>query len=168
MRRLLLPLLAIVLLTSLVGPPGEAVAIPPRPAPAMQLTDLRGRAVDWKRFEGKVVLVDFWATWCAPCRLAMPEMQVLHDRYAARGFTVLGISVDQQGPANVERFVTSRKLTYPIAIDNPRDPVALRFGVRALPTAFLVDGKGRIVVRWVGSPDKKDLERHLKRMLPTG
>ena len=166
MRRLLLPLLAIVLWSSLLGPPGEAVQVFDRPAPALRLVDLEGKAVDWKRFEGKVVLVDFWATWCVPCRLSMPEMQKVHDRYRARGFSVIGISVDQQGPANVERFVATRKLTYPIAIDDLKDPVALRFGVRALPTAFLVDGKGRIVQRWIGSPDLKELEARLAKLLP--
>ena len=166
MRRLLLPLLAIVLLSSLAGPPGEAGQAYDRPAPALKLVDLEGRPVDWKRFEGKVVLVDFWATWCGPCRLAMPEMQSVHDRWSKRGFSVLGISVDQQGPANVQRFVATRKLTYPVAIDDLRDPISARFGVRAIPTAFLVDQRGRIVHRWIGSPDRKELETRLAGLLP--
>ena len=166
MRRLAFALLALVLLTSLIGPPGEAGPAVARPAPELRLVDLGGKAVDWKRFRGKVVLVDFWATWCGPCRISMPEMQALHDRYAKRGFSVLGISVDQHGPAPVQRFVTTRKLTYPIAIDDPNDPVAERFGVRALPTAFLVDGKGQVVARWIGAPDPKEIEQHLSRLLP--
>ncbi len=131
----------------------------------MKLVDLQGKSVDWKRFDGKVVLVDFWATWCQPCRAAMPEMQAVHDRWAKKGFTVLGISVDTQGPANVQKFVSTRKLTYPIAIDDPNDPLAERFGVYAIPWAVLVDGKGRIVQRWVGAPGREELEKHLATLL---
>ena len=140
---------------------------PSRPkAPAMKLVDLEGKAVDWKRFEGKVVLVDFWATWCQPCRVSMPEMQKVHERWSKKGFSVVGISVDTQGPANVQRFVATRKLTYPIAIDDPDDSVAGRFGVYALPWAVLVDRKGQVVHQWVGAPPTEELEQRLATLLP--
>src|SRR5687767_5715649 len=163
-------LIALVLLLSLAAlAPGPAPSAGPaelKAAPEIMLPDLEGKTVDWKRFEGKVVLLDFWATWCQPCRRSMPEMQVLHDRWGPRGFTVVGVSVDQQGPANVQKFVATLKLANRIAIDARHD-VAGRYGISALPTAYLVDGKGRIVKRWIGAPDKKDLERQLAILLPS-
>ena len=147
-------------------PVGYLPAVFPRPVPAMALKDLAGQAVDWKRFDDQVVLVDFWATWCVPCRKSMPELQALHARYASRGFSVLGISVDTQGPANVRKFVASRKLTYPIAIDDTKDPVWQRYRVKAVPAAFLVDREGRIVAQWTGATDLKDVEAKLATLLP--
>ena len=135
------------------------------PAPAIDLVDLDGHAVNWDRFRGKVVLVDFWATWCPPCRRSMPELQAVHERWQGRDFTVLGISVDQHGAAPVEKFIAEHGLTYPIAIDDPQDPVSSRWGVRVLPTAFLVDREGRIVRRWTGAADPGELDRRLSALL---
>ena len=149
-------------------PIGYLPPVFPRPVPAMELTDLAGKAVDWDRFDDRVVLVDFWATWCVPCRKAMPELQALHQRYAARGFSVLGISIDTQGPANVKKFVSTRKLTYPIAIDDPKDPLWQRYRVKAVPAAFLVDREGKIVAQWTGAANVKDVEAKLAAMLPDG
>jgi thiol-disulfide isomerase/thioredoxin len=146
-------------------PIGYLPAVFPRPVPAMALRDLAGQAVDWKRFDDQVVLVDFWATWCVPCRKVMPELQALHQKYASRGFSVLGISVDTQGPANVKKFVSSRKLTYPIAIDDTKDPVWQRYRVKAVPAAFLVDREGRIVAQWTGAADVEDVEAKLATLL---
>ena len=138
----------------------------PRPAPDLSLTDLNGAALDWKSLEGKVVLVDFWATWCAPCRKSMPRLQALHDRYANRGFTVLGVSIDQAKDApKVKRFASTRKITYPIAIDGAKGSVWERFAVKAVPAAFLVDANGQIVAQWTGAPDETDLEKRLVAML---
>jgi peroxiredoxin/YHS domain-containing protein len=147
-------------------PVGYLPAVFPRPVPEMKLEDLSGQAVDWKRFDDQVVLVDFWATWCVPCRKSMPELQALHERYRGRGFSVLGISVDTQGPANVKKFVSTRKLTYPIAIDDAEDPVWQRYRVKAVPAAFLVDREGRIVAQWTGAPNLKDVEAKLAALLP--
>ena len=143
----------------------DALSSGPKLAPALGLTDLKGKRVDWERFEGKVVLVDFWATWCPPCRRSLPELQALHERWSSRGFTVLGVSVDQQAAAHVAKFVAARELTYPIAIDT-KQAVAQRYGVRALPTAYLVDGEGRIVKYWVGPPDPDELEDRIAALLP--
>jgi peroxiredoxin len=140
-----------------LAPGHDASSSGPTLAPALGLTDLQGKWVDWKRFEGRLVLVDFWATWCRPCRRSLPELQELHERWSPGGFTVLGVSVDQQAAANVQKFVAARNLTYPIAID-AKQAVAQRYGVRALPTAYLVDGEGRIVKSWVGSPDPEELD----------
>ena len=138
----------------------------PRPAPELALTDLKGVTLDWKSLEGKVVLVDFWATWCVPCRKTMPALQALHDRYADRGFVVLGISIDQaKDAAKVKRFAIARKITYPLAIDGEKGSAWERFAVKAVPAAFLVDGKGQVVAQWTGTIDEVELEKHLLAFL---
>jgi cytochrome c biogenesis protein CcmG/thiol:disulfide interchange protein DsbE len=166
MRRAIIYAILLAVVLSLAPGP-DASSSGPTLAPALGLTDLQGKRVDWKRFEGRVVLVDFWATWCQPCRRSLPELQELHERWSPRGFTVLGVSVDQQAAANVQKFVAARNLTYPSAID-AKQAVAQRYGVRMLPTAYLVDGEGRIVKYWVGLPDPDELEEQIAGLLPQG
>jgi peroxiredoxin len=138
----------------------------PRAAPELRLAALDGDSISWERLKGKVVLVDFWATWCPPCRKSMPELQALYDRYADRGFTVLGVSIDEGGPARVRKFVAGRRIRYPIALDHPERPAWERFRVKAVPAAFLVDQEGRIVAQWTGAPaDVRELEGMLGPLL---
>ena len=139
----------------------------PRPAPPFALTSLDGSSVSNESLKGGVVLLDFWATWCTPCRKAMPELQALHRRYAARGFTVVGISIDEGGPAKVRKHVKSNRITYPIALDASREPAWEAFRVKAIPAAYLLDREGRIVAQWTGLPaDPAAIERHLETLLP--
>jgi thiol-disulfide isomerase/thioredoxin len=139
----------------------------PRPAPELIATDLKGKPMSWKNHEGKVVLVDFWATWCAPCRKSMPELQSLHDKYSSRGFTVVGVSIDEgKAASKVKKFVTSKKISYPIAIDSEDDPTWERFRVKAVPAAFLIDQEGRVVAQWTGIPaNPRELEEKLASLL---
>jgi thiol-disulfide isomerase/thioredoxin len=137
----------------------------PKHAPALHVRDLRGARVGWKDLRGKVVLLDFWATWCLPCRRAMPELQKLHDKYQARGFLVLGVSIDEDGEEKVKRFVAAKRITYPIALDSEDDPTWDAFKVTALPASFLVDGQGRIVARWTGTADLAEVEAKLQTIL---
>ena len=140
----------------------------PRPAPALSMPDLNGNPLTWEGLSGKVVLVDFWATWCVPCRKSMPELQALHDRYAARGFTVVGVSIDEPKSAEkVRKFVASKNITYPIAIDSPKASAWERYRVKAVPSAFLVDGVGRILAQWTGAAaHASELEERLQALLP--
>jgi peroxiredoxin/YHS domain-containing protein len=138
----------------------------PRPAPAFALQDFAGNAVSNPSLKGTVVLLDFWATWCAPCRKAMPELQALHDRYRERGFRVIGISIDEGGRDKVAAFVSGRKITYPIALDAPSDPAWGAFRVKAVPASYLIDRGGRIVAQWTGAPPKAaELKRHIESLL---
>jgi peroxiredoxin/YHS domain-containing protein len=127
----------------------------PRPVPAadMKLADLAGAPVTWERFKGQVVLVDFWATWCVPCRKSIPELSALHRKWADKGFSVLGISIDESKDAKkVGKFAAEKKVPYPVAIDAAHSPVWERFRVKAVPAAFLVDREGNIVAQWTGVP----------------
>lgn len=112
-------------------------------APEFQVTTLDGRTLSSRELRGKVVLVNFWATWCPPCRFEMPGFQSVYDRRKAEGFVVLGISTDAAGRAPVERFLEERRITYPVAMAT--GGVVQRFGgASALPTSFLIDRDGRI------------------------
>jgi thiol-disulfide isomerase/thioredoxin len=138
----------------------------PRPAPEFALRDLAGKPISKASLDGKVVLLDFWATWCAPCRKVMPELQALHDKYRARGFSVVGISIDEDGPSQVKKFVKSRKITYPIAVDSEKVPAWEAFRVKAVPAAFLLDREGQVVAQWTGKPaNPRELEGMLEGLL---
>jgi peroxiredoxin len=138
----------------------------PRPAPAFQLTDLGGRSLTPATLQGQVVLIDFWATWCVPCRKSMPELQALHDRYSKRGFTVVGVSIDEGGPGPVRKFVQSKKIRYPIAVDDAAAPAWDAFRVKAVPAAYLVDREGKIVAQWTGAPARpQELEEKIRQLL---
>ncbi len=141
----------------------------PRPAPRFALKDLAGGPVSNESLAGRVVLLDFWATWCAPCRKSMPELQALHRKYAARGFAVVGISIDEGSPRKVGKFVTDHRITYPIAVDSAKEPAWQAFRVKAVPAAFLLDREGRIVAQWTGVPaDASELESKLESLLAAG
>jgi len=140
----------------------------PRPAPAFALTDLSGRAVSNASLAGKVVLLDFWATWCVPCRKAIPELQALHRKYSDLGFTVVGISIDEGGDAKVKAFVAAKKLGYPIAVDAAASPAWAAFRVKAVPASYLIDREGRVVAQWTGrSASGAEIEKTLEGLLET-
>lgn len=140
----------------------------PRPAPAFALNDLAGNPVSNESLKGKVVLLDFWATWCTPCRKSMPELQALHAKYAARGFSVVGVSIDEGGTAKVKKAVAAMKITYPIAMDSEKAPAWDAFYVKAVPAAYLIDREGRVVAQWTGAAaSAKELESKLEELLRT-
>ena len=133
-------------------------------APDFSLPNLQGDTVEFSDFENKVVLVDFWATWCGPCRLEVPHLVDLYEEYRDRDFVVLGIALDRPGAEVVEPFVRENNVTYPVVIGNPE--VAIAFGgLTAIPTAFLVDRSGRIVKKYVGYTEKAAFEEEIKKLL---
>jgi peroxiredoxin/YHS domain-containing protein len=135
----------------------------PRPAPSFSLRSLSGEKVNLTDVKGKVVLIDYWATWCGPCVATMPEMQRLHEKYSAKGLTILGVSVDEEGEKKVKPFIARRKFTYPILLDDQSTWKA--YNAKVIPALFLVDKEGRIVRQWVGKPDKKEVEQAVLDLL---
>jgi thiol-disulfide isomerase/thioredoxin len=111
-------------------------------------TDLEGRPVSMASLRGKVVLVNFWATWCPPCRAEIPDLIALQNRYRDR-LVILGISEDEAPPADVKAFVADQKINYAVAMTNPAIEKIFK-GVSALPTTFVIDRDGRIQQRHVG------------------
>jgi thiol-disulfide isomerase/thioredoxin len=128
-------------------------------------TALDGRAVDTRQWRGKVVVVDFWATWCVPCIEAMPHLKELYAKYHARGLEVITISVDQAAarPA-LEKLVAKLELLWPQAFDGkgPQTEFAVRYGVQPIPHVLLAGPDGRIVAV---NPRGPRLESEIRRLL---
>ncbi len=134
------------------------------PAPEFTLRDLDGKVVRLSAYRGKVVFVDFWATWCGPCRRAIPHLKNLHARYEKKGFVILGLSVDHEGPAVVRDFVRKNAIPWTTAVADEKTMDA--FGeIRFVPTAFLVDKQGRIVERYQGLVGEEKLEAAIRPLL---
>jgi peroxiredoxin len=118
---------------------------PPKDAPDFQVPTPDGSTLRLTDFKGKVVFLNFWATWCEPCREEMPSMERLHRAYKDRGLVVLAISLDVQGASVVKPFVKKLALTFPIGLD-PKMAVRETYGVWAVPSTFLIDRKGKRVL----------------------
>ena len=136
---------------------GQSVAMRGRPtigspAPPFRLTDLHGKSVALSDFKGQVVLLNFWATWCGPCRVEMPAMEALYKAMHPQGLEILAVSVDQQGMAVTKPFQESMGLTFPILHDSDYR-VGLEYGARTLPMTFAIDRKGIIRHRIFGARD---------------
>lgn len=127
---------------------------PSRPTAAVDFTvaSLTKSPLRLSDFKGKVVFLNFWATWCPPCKEEMPSMERLYRRYKDKGFTILAVSIDSGGPAPVAAFVKMFGLTFPIALD-PKLSVANQYAVRGLPSTFLIDRKGTVAAVAIGPRD---------------
>ncbi len=133
-------------------------------APAFELKDLDGRIVKLSDFKGKVVLLNFWATWCPPCREEIPDLIALQNKYRDKGLVVLGVSLDQKGPAPVKSFVGRMKINYPVVIGDEK--TAMNYGgIQAIPTTFYVDRNGKIAGVQEGGADGKTFEQALQPLL---
>jgi len=122
-------------------------------APAVSYTLLDGRHGDLAALRGRVVLVNFWATSCAPCVEEMPALAANWRRFSPRGFETLAVSMSYDAPALVANFAQSRALPFPVVIDNTGE-IAHRFGdVQYTPTSLLINKRGQIVRRWIGKTD---------------
>jgi peroxiredoxin len=135
----------------------------PRPAPSFKLKDLNGNTVSLEDYKGKVVLLDFWATFCGPCIKAMPKLQKLQEKHAAKGLAVVGIATDEEGAKVVAPMVAKTKVKYPILLSN--EAAWKNYEVTALPAMFLIDRQGQIVKRFGGGTDHKTVEQEVERLL---
>ncbi len=135
----------------------------PGPAPDFTLPDASGHPVRLSSFQGKVVLLNFWATWCPPCRTEVPWFQEFHMRYGGDGFVALGVSVDESWQP-VRAFLEQTLVTYPVMVDSGE--VAGLYGhLKALPATLLIDRKGRIVKVYTGLVERAEYERAIERLL---
>ncbi len=117
-------------------------------APDFSVMTLDGQEITLSKLKGKVILIDFWATWCGPCRESIPHLIDLHKTHEAEGFEVIGLSQDKGDEEAVRRFVKSLDIPYPIAI--APEEVSRSFRVSALPTTFLIDREGKIQQKVMG------------------
>ena len=122
------------------------------PAPNFQLRDLNGHLITLSDLRGKVVMLNFWATWCGPCRVEMPAMEQLYRMFQRKDFEILAVSTDAQGAAITRPFQQENRLTFPILHD-PDYRVGLTYGARSLPMTFLIDRQGIIRHQVFGARD---------------
>lgn len=146
-----------------------------KPAPAFTLPDLSGKKISLANYRGKALLINFWATWCGPCKLETPWLVDLRNKYAAQGFEVLGVDTegDDAKPGDaawahdkteIAKFVAQEKMPYPVLVDG--DSIAKPYGgLDDLPTSFFVDRSGKIVAAQVGINSETDIENNIKKAL---
>lgn len=139
----------------------------PRPAPAFVVEMLEGKDKALGDLKGKVVLVDFWATWCKPCLQTMPRLQKLYSAYADKGFEVLGVSIDEDKNRvkKIKKRVDKMDISYPIFIDTKQIPAWYLFKVKAIPAMYLLDRKSQIVAQWGGKIEYKEVEKEVLKQL---
>ncbi len=130
---------------------------------------LDGKPVTLDQYKGQVVLLDVWASWCATCVEALPWLNALHQKYQTRGFSVVGISIDDGGRSSVENFIESYKLSYPMLLDSDKKAsVTQILGITSLPTVFLVDVRGTMIARWTGKSAMGSIEAAVINALEDG
>jgi len=133
-----------------------------RPAPAFSRFDLDHTRVSLAAYRGKVVLLNFWATWCAPCRLEMPRFVEWQSRYRGNGLQVVGVSIDDDD-SPVRPFVQKLKLNYPVLMGDAR--LGESYGVLGVPVTFLIDRRGVIRARFEGEADLSKMESEIRDLL---
>jgi thiol-disulfide isomerase/thioredoxin len=132
-------------------------------APQFALNDLAGQKVDLAGLRGKVVLLDFWATWCAPCREEIPHFVEMQEKYRGQGLEIVGVSVDDSAEP-VRKFYQEYKMNYPVVMGDEKVAGAYG-GVLGLPIAFLIDREGKIVKKHIGQTDASLFEREVEELL---
>jgi len=135
-----------------------------QPAPDFELKDADGRWVRLADYRGKVVLLNFWATWCEPCLIEIPWFIEFERRHKDQGFAVVGVVTDDDGWENVKPFVSQSGINYRVVMGN-NTIAQLYGGVEALPTTFIIDQKGRIAAIHVGLASKSSYERDVNQLL---
>jgi cytochrome c biogenesis protein CcmG/thiol:disulfide interchange protein DsbE len=133
-------------------------------APDFSLKDSDGKVVRLSDFRGKVVLLDFWATWCGPCKIEIPWFMEFQRKNQDKGLVVLGISMDDEGWEVVKPYLAHMKINYRVVIGNDQT-AQLYGGVDALPTTFLIDREGKIAAVHVGLADRRDFENGITQLL---
>ncbi|HSY71101.1 MAG TPA: TlpA family protein disulfide reductase [Alloacidobacterium sp.] len=177
MQAVLMPAAPATSADTMAPPEEEKSPLEGKPAPGFALENLQGEKVSLASYKGKAVLVNFMATWCAPCKVETPWLIKLRDQYGPQGFEILGISTDDldkddkkrmaEDKADIAKFVSNMHIDYPVLIDG--DSISHPYGgIDALPTSFFVDRSGKVVAATVGLHDRDELEANIKKALASG
>jgi cytochrome c biogenesis protein CcmG/thiol:disulfide interchange protein DsbE len=133
-------------------------------APNFSLKSAEGETIELAKLKGKVVVVNFWATWCGPCRVEIPGFLEVYKKYKPKGLEIVGISLDESGWEVVRPFVEKNRISYPVVIGDSK--IASDYGgIRAIPTTFIVNKQGNVVDGHLGLLQKTQLEKMIKKLL---
>jgi thiol-disulfide isomerase/thioredoxin len=154
-----LALLVAILLS--IGPVGQAQE---KKAPNFRLKSHDGKVVELAKLKGKLVVVNFWATWCGPCRAEIPGFVEVYEKYRGKGLEIVGISLDDGGWNQVKPYIEKMKMSY-LNVIGDGDLAQAYGGIQAIPTTFIVDKEGNVVKRHIGYMNKKDFEELVQKYL---
>ena len=134
-------------------------------APAIKLTTTSGQPVTLSNYKGYVLVMDFFATWCIPCKESIPHMNSLNRKFGKQGLQILGVSVDEGGEREVKDFIADRKISYPVAVAG--EDLQTDYGLRSIPTIYLINKKGIVAEKYQGFSDQtgRAMEDAIKRLL---
>jgi len=147
----------------LVWPTGVPASNVRKTAPNFTLTDSKGTSVRLSDYKGRVVLLDFWATWCHGCKIEIPWYMEFQDKYKDKGLSVIGVSMDDDGWKSVKPFLEEKKMNYTVVVGNA--DLAKLYGVDQLPVTLLIDRDGKIANSHAGMVDKNAFEKEISVLL---
>lgn len=160
-------ILLVTIAASLLSEPGpvDAAPRPGQPAPNFKVISMAGQTISQENYLGHVLILDFFATWCQPCRQSIPHLVEMNRKYGRQGLQILGLSVDEDGGRTVKTFTDEFRVNYPLALAG--NSTTVDFGVRSVPIMYLVDKKGRIaeVYRGYSNEMARSVEQSIKRLL---
>lgn len=160
-------ILLVAIAASLLSTPGPVDAAPRtgQPTPNFKVVSMAGQTISQENYRGHVLILDFFATWCQPCRQSIPHLVEMNRKYGRQGLQILGLSAGEDSERTVREFTDEFRVNYPLALAG--DATTVDFGVRSVPVIYLVDKKGRIaeVYRGYSSEMARSLEQSIKRLL---
>lgn len=145
--------------------PASAILQKGEAAPPIKLTTTSGQPITLNNYKGYVLVMDFFATWCIPCKESIPHMNSLRAKYGKQGLQVLGVSVDEGSDREVKNFIAERKISYPVAIAG--EEMQTDYGLRSIPTVYVINKKGVVAEKFQGFSDQtaRAMEETIKRLL---
>ena len=158
--------LAVAAVLVLAAPlPASAIVRKGDAAPPFKVVSTSGQAINLANYKGYVLVLVFFATWCAPCREAIPHLVELNRKYGKQGLQVLGLSADEDGEKVVRDFVAEKRINYPVALAG--ESVITDYGLRSIPTMYVINKKGVVVEKYMGFGDdmEKTMEALIKKLL---
>ena len=163
MSRKAIVMISIITLALFAGCPIKEKKGATAAAPDFTLQDNSGKQVRLADLKGRVVLLEFWATWCPPCRAEIPAIERLHTQYGSKGLTVLAVSLDEGGWDEVKSFATEHKISYTVL--RGTEDVSAKYMVRLIPSMFLIDKQGNIMKQYMGGGNVEAVEQEIKALL---
>jgi len=137
-----------------------------KPAPDFTLNDTQGHSVTLSGYKGKIVLLDFWATWCGACQFEVPWYSEFSKKYGDKGLAVVGVSMDKDGLTAVKPYMEQKKMDYTVVLGN--DYLVPPFGLKTIPVTWLIDRDGKVAVAHVGMVDKDSFDGNIQKLLQEG